>query len=155
MTIPRLFAFVLPFVLGLVPAWAQNELKGLSGVNVGVLLDESVQKQHPDLQQAIQRDVEIKLRVAGMEILSAADLMSKPRITISISTTTTGAGFLLMFALAEPAFLERDKTKRVQAATWVRQGLAFTVNETESRGLIKDMADEFINAWLIANPKPR
>jgi len=35
MTIPRLFAFVLPFVLGLVPAWAQNELKGLSGVNVG------------------------------------------------------------------------------------------------------------------------
>jgi hypothetical protein len=28
--------------LGLVPAWAQNELKGLSGVNVGVLLDESV-----------------------------------------------------------------------------------------------------------------
>jgi hypothetical protein len=95
--------------LGLVPAWAQNELKGLSGVNVGVLLDESVKKQHPDLQQAIQRYVEIKLRVAGMEVLSAADLMSKPRITISISITTTGAGFLLMFALAEPAFLERDK----------------------------------------------
>jgi hypothetical protein len=139
----------------LVPALAQNDLKGLAGVNVGVLLDESVQKQHPDLQQAIQRDVEIKLRVAGVEILSAADLMSKPRITISISTTTTTAGFLLTFAFAEPAFLERDKTMRVQAATWVRQGIAFTVNETESRGLIKDMADEFINAWLIANPKTR
>ena len=145
----------MPLLVGLTPALAQNELKGLTGLNVGVVLDEAVQKQHPDLQQAIQRDVEIKLRTAGMEILSAADLMSKPRVTISISTTSTGAGFLLMFAFAEPAFLERDKTRRVQAATWVREGIAFTVNETESRGLIKGMADESINAWLIANPRTR
>lgn len=64
MTQARLFAFVVPLVMGLTPALAQNELKGLTGLNVGVVLDEAVQKQHPDLQQAIQRDVEIKLRTA-------------------------------------------------------------------------------------------
>ena len=153
MTSSCLFAFVLTFVVGIAPALAQAELKGLSGVSVLVLLDESVQKQHPNLQQAIQRDAEIKLRVAGVEILSAADLMSKPRITISISTVAEV--FLITFSFAEPAFLERDKTMRVQAPTWIKQGIAFTVDEPESRGLIKDMADEFINAWLIVNPKTR
>jgi hypothetical protein len=89
-----------------------------------------------------------------MEILSPADLMSKPRLTISISATKMGA-FGLMVAFAEPAFLERDRTIRVQAATWVKEGVSIGIEDQGVRDLFKDIVDAFIIDWLIENPRTR
>jgi hypothetical protein len=154
----RLFnslAVILLLANAPMPGRAQTApLKGLAGVSVSVAIDSRVPVK-PDLQDAVQRDAEIKLRVAGMEILPQRDGLKKPRLSISISSYSPGAFFGLIVAFSEPAFLERDPTLRVQAATWVRDGVVFSVDENEIRRMFKDMIDEFLNDWLIANPKPR
>jgi hypothetical protein len=155
MTLIRCLSAALPYliVVAPVPACAQSySLKGLTGVSAGVLIDDSLQKQHPDLHDAIQKDVEIKLRVAGMDVLSPVALMTKPRLTISIQRAP--ACFLVMVAFSEPAFLERDRSLRVQAVTWVREGTGLLLDENDVRGLIKDTIEEFLSDWLVANPKP-
>jgi hypothetical protein len=135
------------------PACAQSEsLKGLTGVHVGVLIDDAITKQHPGFSDAIQKDVEIKLRVAGMDILPDREIMAKPRLTIGISSNLV---FGVMVAFSEPAFLARDRTIRVQAATWVRDGVAMALDENEVRRMIKDTVEEFLSDWIIANPKQR
>ena len=138
-----------------VPGCAQTApLKGLTGVSVSVAIDSRVPAK-PDLQDAVQRDAEIKLRVAGVGILPQRDVLKKPRLTISISSYSSGGFFGLMVAFAEPAFLEPDPTLRVQAATWMREAVVFSVDENEIRRMFKDMIDEFLSDWLIANPKQR
>jgi hypothetical protein len=147
-------ALTLTVAIAPIPANAQSDaLKGLTGVNVGVLMDDPIRQQHPDFPDAIQKDVEIKLRVAGLEILSPANLMSKPRLTITISRA--GNAFIVTFAFAESAYLERDRAMRVQAVTWLREGFASLLNESDIRRLVKDTADEFLSDWIIANPKKR
>jgi hypothetical protein len=66
-----------------------------------------------------------------MEILPQVDVLKRPRLTISMSSSSTPNVFGLMVAFAEPAFLERDHLLRVQAATWVREGIGFSVDENE------------------------
>ncbi|MGD1068678.1 MAG: hypothetical protein ABSB15_00945 [Bryobacteraceae bacterium] len=150
----RILPAVVVLCVASAPLSAQAVLKGLTGINVGVLIEDQIQKQHRDLQYTIQRDVEVKARVAGLEILSSADLMSKPRFTISV-VGSNGPGFFVTFAFAEPAFLERDRTIRVQAATWLRQGVVFSLDENEIRRTVKDWTDEFLSDWIIQNPRPR
>jgi hypothetical protein len=153
MTRPILACLVA--LIGITAAHGQPiVLKGLTGVNVGVLVDDQVEKQHPELRDAIQRDAEIKLRIAGMQVLSDSDLISKPRIVISISRTSLGV-FGIMLAFGEPAFLERDRATKIQATTWLRDGVALSIDDTNIRGMIKDMVDIFLNDWLIVNPKAR
>ena len=91
--------FVLLFLLVILPTPAPAQtsppLKGLTGVSVAVLIDARVQAG-ADLRDAIRQDAEVKLRVAGMEILPNGDPLKKPRLTISISSSSTKQFYGLM-----------------------------------------------------------
>lgn len=173
-TIILIASLILVFIS--VPALADNEtstyqqqatssLRGLHGVGVGVEIKNKspiTLEQHGVTKDQIQTDTEIKLRTAGIKVLSKDELLKEP-----------GHPFLLIFIIAKyhpvlRAFLISitvELIQRVQlerapnilnaSSTWTESGVALISKGRVQniRGSVKNYVDEFINAYLTENPK--
>jgi hypothetical protein len=147
--------------------YSRRSLMGLKGVYVLVTILPAEAEAGGLNRSAIQTDVELKLRQAGIKVLTeteATAVPGAPSLYVEATlpggkgTTTTGLyACSLNVRLEQIVRLERDPITGILAATtWSAPGIVGMVGQENLRMLrdtIKDMVDQFINAWLSVNPK--
>jgi hypothetical protein len=158
------FFVALPF---LIPAQAaadsnaeRESLKGLRGVAVVVLA--APEAEQGGLSQAtLQTDVELKLRQAGIRVLTSTERPSAPGapiLVVTLGTTRSPAGFYayaVTVGLAQHVYLARDPTMGAWATTWTTGSVGYTgqARMDTIRSVVRDYVDRFLNAYLAVNPK--
>jgi hypothetical protein len=148
--------------------WAEGDtgqsrrtLRGLQGVNV---LIESVQFELGQAGlsvQQLQADVELRLRHAGIPILTLAERGRVPGqpvlyITVKIELGFDGlTAFSIDVELNQMASLEIDTAPAV-VATWSvgSVGTVDTARLYSIRDRVRDKGDDFINAYFSIHPRP-
>ena len=137
-------------------------LAGVHGVRVVVRLSDSAEVQKDGLfQSQLQTDVEIKLRQTGITVLSQQEAQLGPWLNVNVSTlnvsSTSATGMYAVCMTAELhqwVTLTRNPSVRVWVSTWSATGqFGTTAHLSSVRDRIRDMTDQFINAYLAANPK--
>jgi hypothetical protein len=151
-----------------------ESLRGLKEVQI------LIEALRPDIEEdglkisQIQTDVELKLRLAGINIYTETPItlrkmflhfeMGAPYLYVNVNSNKNVLGFYsvnISVALKQNVYLPRemkDDIKKVHLSTitWVRESLG-SAREAEVanyvRDIIKDKVDEFINDYLSVNPK--
>jgi hypothetical protein len=135
----------------------RKSLKGIKGVAV------LVEDLNPEVQAGlscivIQRDAELKLRLAGIPVLT--DPISSEAvlyIKASVDTRRTPWAYAADVELLQAAILKRDSSISLpRIPTWSvsgRGGYAIPGDLAILRDNLKDSVDMFINAYLSVNPK--
>ena len=140
----------------------RGSLAGLTGVSVVVeRLRPEVERE--GLTQLILRtDVELKLRQAGIRVLTETERLEMPGapfLYLRVSTSTREAmpyAFNIALELRQWVRLLRDPTLTTLGTTWYAVGSTGIVGSrhvADIREVVRDAIDQFINAYLAANPK--
>ncbi len=142
--------------------YERETLSGLDGVKVHV---EPLKPERGGYEldtTRVKTDVELKLRLAGIKVLSHEEwLQSKGNpcisLTIKVAEYPYPPGswvFSANLQLVEFAFLLRKPSERT-VITWQSGGYTGITTDISAaiRAEVKDQADKFINAYLAANPK--
>ena len=158
-TLIVLFLFVMPI------ARADSEIEraslcGLKGVRVQIdarILSSAAKEAVFDIV-TIQNDVELKLRLAGIKVLTKDELPSEPgRPYLHVLIVATGRIVLeIDCELMQDVQLIRDPRFSISAPTWARAetvSVDAKVFNQHARDGVKDLTDQFINAYLSVNPK--
>jgi hypothetical protein len=98
-------------------------------------------------KNAIQTDVELKLRQAGIRVGSELEFLY-----IAVTVTDDGHAAYVGVELHQPVKLAHDPIP-TSGSTWSRGTLTTKPTAQEIRSVIKDEIDKFLNAWLSMNPK--
>lgn len=139
---------------------SRSSLRGLKGVHVVVEHLPPEVEQNGLTASAIQTDVELKLRQAGVPVL---ELNQPPfdEVFLSILLQFIPAGdglwpYTIKVEVFQAVTLKRDLSIVVDSAvTWSVGdfGSARKLGLRNLRDNVKDRVDQFINAYLAANPK--
>jgi len=163
-----LAALALLFAAVASPLVGQGEetLAGLKGVSVYVeRIKDEVQRAGLEENQ-IRTDVELRLRQAGVPVLTkqqSFDSAGSPLLDVDVhAVKVTNEGvesfyiFHVLIELNQSVRLVRKPSLRVHATTWATGGTvgAIAADKLGSiRDIVRDQVDQFINAYLAANPK--
>ncbi len=145
-------------------------LRGLPGVQVLVEPVGDDAERDGLHRTDLQRDVELKLRLAGIRVLSEREMLeseAQPTLYVVVTalrrnlgpvplgTTTRGVYAYNIGISVRQAVTLANGDVSVFASTWDVGGVGATNADqvAEVRDLVKDRVDAFINAWLSANPK--
>ena len=142
--------------------YSRKTLAGLTGVYVSVEhISDEAQRDGLDTTQ-IRTDVELKLRQAGITVLTQQEWLSTaaaPYLYVNVQAIKNQAHMYAFSAdveLRQRATLVRDPSMSVLATTWSATGIIGTVGSqivASVREDVRDLTDQFINAYLAANPK--
>ncbi len=140
--------------------YERETLRGLRGIRVVVERLPPEAERDGLTRSTIQTDVELKLRQAGIPLLSRADRPpGSPYLYVNVNTYQSRVGlyaFSVQAGLVQFVILERNRNITSQATTWEATGSVGAVGSeklSEVRNAVRDMVDEFINAYLAVNPK--
>ena len=144
----------------------RKSLRGLKGIAVVV---EALQ---PDAERdglhkdQIKTDIELKLRQAGIRVLTTEESFKtpgSPYLYVNLNTTKNdvlyGAlstyAFALQVALKQDVTLTRDSDFKGSAPTWEMHtlGTVGANNLPDVRRILGDLVDRFSNDYLAENPK--
>lgn len=140
----------------------RRSLVGLRGVQV------IVEPLRPEAEARglttalLQTDAELRLRKAGIRVLTRQESEQAPGnpylyVNVAITTGSIYWGDSLHVSLRQTVLLERDTAVRIDAETWDASsggGIYLPENIAQKvRGAIDDLVDQFVNAYLAANPK--
>ena len=144
----------------------RKSLRGLKGIAVVV---EALQ---PDAERdglhkdQIKTDVELKLRQAGIRVLTTEESFKtpgSPYLYVNLNTTKNdvlyGAfstyAFSIQVALKQDVTLTRDSDLKGSAPTWETHtlGIVGATNLQDTRRVLGDLLDRFSNDYLAENPK--
>lgn len=142
--------------------YARATLQGLTGVHVLVeSLKAEVERQGLTKAQ-IQTDVELRLRKAGIRVLSEKERAETPggpvlyvHVIVLKQQNISLYAYSTHVALGQLVLLARDPTISSLAETW-NTGSVGTVGASHLRAIrggVADDVDKFINAYLAENPK--
>ena len=158
------FLFTMVFVSeGFAQGYAGGieSLRGIKGVYVQVgSLKPDIEKDGLRIEN-IQTDVELKLRLAGIKVLTGEERIKEPGtpfLYVNVSSIKSELGiytFSINIQLRQLVFLARDLDTRIFACTWIK-GIIGTIganNVVDIRDYVKDNVDTFINDYLSVNPK--
>ncbi len=153
---------VVGLLLGVSPAFAagpleRENLKGLQGVFV---LVEGIDKdaQNAGLSEdTIQTDVELRLRLAGIKVLTEAECLKTPGYPyLYVNLNATNRANSLIYSIGidlnQRVTLARDPSTVTHASTWHTGSVGIGGVEF-IRNAIKSNIDVFLNDYLAANPK--
>jgi len=159
---------LLACLLFAMTAAADNEtqrktLAGLQAVYVTIeTLDSEVERDGLS-ESAIQTDVELKLRQAGIPVLTHEQWLRTPGkawlyLNVNVHKEQSWGGYVygIKLHLIQEVTLTRAPRTITDAATWEavgKVGIAGQARLSSIRDSAKDMVDQFINAHLAANPK--
>ena len=144
---------------------SRRTLAGLTGVYVSVSKMTEEEQRIGLSNPQLETDVELKLREAGIRVLAKDDpnpVPGVPFLYVTVSTLKlTGLPGVYAFSveveLIQFARLERDKSVVCLGRTWNATAVFGTVGQDKLEGglrtTIRDLTDQFINAYLAANPK--
>lgn len=136
-----------------------DTLRGLEGVYL------VVERLNPEIsgkglsKEAIQTDAELKLRLAGIRVYSRAEYLEdlrRPILYINIAGIDIRGGYVcrMRIALYQIVYLIIDsEIKAILAETWEKEMLFSTPDLEDVRDKIGNKVDQFINAYLTANPR--
>lgn len=140
---------------------SRRALRGLKGVGVVVDGLKPEVEQNGLTASAIQTDVELKLRQAGIPVLDS-DESGKAgsailEISVSVLTSSDGrSAYMITVGLDQDANLVRDPSIFTALATTWQVGVLGSIGRPNVRSLrdvVKDLVDKFINAYFAVNPK--
>jgi hypothetical protein len=139
---------------------SRQSLKELKGVVVLVEPLKAEVEQDGLTKTSIQTDVELKLRQAGIAVLTQAEGHAVPGGPVLYINVNTSSGPLYAFSIrvevCQDVRLDRDPSIRIiGATTWSVAG-GGSVGRNNLRVIrdgIKDHVDQFINAYLSVNPR--
>jgi|SRR5437588_5862570 len=141
--------------------YTRKTLVGLTGVYVSVEhIPDEMQRDGLDTTQ-IQTDVELKLRQAGITVLTRQEWLSTaaaPFLYVNVQAikNTNFYAFSVEVQLRQRVTLVHDPAVLILATTWSATGVIGTVGSKKLSSLretVRDLTDQFINAYLAANPK--
>ena len=99
--------------------------------------------------QSIQTDVELKLRMAGLQVVKG----SLGYLYVNVSFTPNGRGTVIAVGLNQLVKLLRDPSITTTASTWSVETVGMDLSAQDVRNIVKDKVDQFLNAWLSVNPR--
>jgi putative peptidoglycan binding protein len=143
--------------------YARATLRGLSGVAVIVESMDPEAERDGLMKSQVQTEVELRLRQAGIRVLSREDRLTtpgKPFLYINIHASKRSDinlyAYYVTVELNQSAWLDRDPAIDVPAATtWSISG-GGSVGGQRLRSVredVLDYVDRFINAYLAENPE--
>ena len=133
-------------------------LKGLPGVGLSFERPGEDAERDGLTRQLLGEDVYLQLHQAGIRVLDHFAVNGRPALYLNVNTLKTGTGlyvFSLSLDLKQTVKLSRASIT-AYSATWSATGRLGAIEATELRTLretVRDMVDEFINAYLAVNPK--
>jgi len=138
-------------------------LRGLQGV--GVLVEQlPPEVENEGLRRnQIQAEVESKLRMAGIKVLTKEECAKMPGepylyINLNINITKTESDiypYSIDVMLIQKVFLLRDPEKNTYTMTWSTGGIGSIDKQilAQLRESVMNVVDVFIHAYLTENPK--
>ena len=129
-------------------------LRGVKGVGVQV----HYPRAEAGLTEGLIRsDIEQKLRLAGIEVLSKEQTKEEPGRPILFAVVTAfpvtdSFIFIIRLEFYQRVLLGRDNKISVNGATWLAGGLIASPSFDRIRDSLKEHVDKFINAYLSVNP---
>ncbi len=139
----------------------RETLKGIKAVYPLITLEGAAQKLGLDKKE-LQRDVELKLRMAGIPIASRQEAFDQYlptlNVLVAVEDTLWEKGIVtksVEVSLFQDVWLRRDRTKLTSAATWKLGAIGYVqVGYSDYvRQEVKDKVDAFVNAYLSVNPR--
>jgi hypothetical protein len=139
----------------------RETLRGLLGVEVLVEdLDDETKRAGFDVN-TIQTDVELKLRLAGVKVLTKEESIKTPGspylyVNLNFIPANGFSVYQIEVDLKQSVLLDRDNAVRSYGATtWSTSILGMAPRDTVStiRRALSDLLDKFLNAYLAVNPK--
>lgn len=148
-------------------------LQGITGLYVIISIAKGADDVLNELsvtEEQLRTVVELKLRLAGIKVVSKNDILNIPGmpqliVTVSGWKTALGDSNEILFSLGtdvelgQLAYLKRNPTIEMVAVTWSLSGFARGSSSKKSqtrqhlRDLIMELSDRFINAYLSVNHK--
>jgi hypothetical protein len=133
-------------------------LRGLEGVRV------EVERLKPEIERdglyidTLQGDVELKLRIAGIKVLSEEEgpqAPGAPYLFLVVDARKHRKGYIYKIELSLKEIVTSVRTGLTNIATTltVHHEFGNTSYLSDIRDQANDLVDEFINAWQEANPK--
>jgi len=142
--------------------WERETFRGLHGVAVLVENIKPEAERDGLTQRQVQTDVELRLRQAGLRVLTRKEVLAAPGtpyLYININAIKRDNPQLyivhITVALDQSVLLERDPAITVPLTpTWSIgwTGSTSQANLRQAREIILDHVDQFINAYLAENP---
>jgi hypothetical protein len=133
-----------------------STLKGISSLFVTVESLPDGAKVLGLTADAIQTEVELKLRLAGIGVVTRQEglkLPGMPELYVRVTLTEHAAAASIEIQLQQNARLDRNGELAFGVVTWDTIGLLSSPDSRFIRDNIKDLVDTFLNAWLSVNPK--
>jgi hypothetical protein len=136
----------------------EEVLRGLTVVTVKVERLRAEIEQDGLFASTLQNDVELKLRLAGIKVLSEEECTEHPdcpHIYLFVDAFKHSEGYIyrIQLSLREPVTVLRTRTKIIATTMRIRDELGITPYLSEIRDEAQDLVDEFIKAWETANRK--
>ena len=137
---------------------ARATLKGIHGVVVMILGPPPQVEQNGVTKDQIQTDVELRLRKAGIPVLSREEFATEPgwpRLQVAVNVFRMSA-YVVHVSLVQRVRLYRDPQVDTDAETWSSATLGAVGDISNLRRLretVADHIDAFINAYLAVNQK--
>jgi hypothetical protein len=144
----------------------KESLRGVAGVQVIIETMKPVMERMGLTEQLLQTDVELRLRKAGVPVLSQAERLPLPDmpwlyVRVAGLEDRTTSGHLLGYAYAivvgfyQNVLLARDFSPYPGARTWDAERIGITSRDAGRviRDAVGDLVDQFINDYLAVNPE--
>jgi hypothetical protein len=160
-SVANVFGLVLVVLTGAYAQSVQEErkvLRGLDGLRV------EVKRLKPEIERdglfvdLLQTDVELKLRMAGIKVISEGEESSIPGgpylfLNVDAMKSSIGYVYRIQLSLREPVTLTRNALKVVGTTFRTQDQFGISPHLSDIREEVRDITDEFTAAWLQANSK--
>ena len=133
----------------------EDVLQDLAAVTVKVERLRAEIEQDGLFASTLQSDAEMKLRLAGIKVLSEEEVSGKPDapylyLFVDAFKHSEGYIYRIQVSLREPVMVLRTRTTMHATTLRIRDELGITPYLSEIRGEAQDLVDEFIKAWQTA-----
>jgi hypothetical protein len=131
-------------------------LKGISSLSVLIENLPDGAKVLGLTKESIQTDVELKLRLAGIRVLTPEEdykVLGSPYLYVDLNLTNSAQAASIEVELHQDARLDLNGQPAIGVTTWDTGYLVSNPTAQGVRDRIKDLVDKFLNVWLSVNPK--
>jgi hypothetical protein len=143
-----LFGLTVPSINAQTKASSPPTTKGIRALSVLVEELPSGAKAMGLTVEAIQTDVELKLRLAGIRVVTGGgsfELPGQPFLYVRVTVTDSVGAASIEVELDQNVLLERNNLLVFGVGTWRRATLLSSPNARFIRDTVKDLIDEFLN----------